>query len=121
LGNIHESTIFEMAKSRQQEQFGHAKTASLPSACRNCEVRFLCNGGCPKDRSLRDANGDPGLNYLCEGYRMFYTHSAPVMRAFADALHTGRRPSEVMRQLQATQTTQTIVSQSPFVRSQHFQ
>ena len=116
LGNIHESTIFEMANSQQQEQFGHAKTACLPSSCRNCEVRFLCNGGCPKDRLLRDANGEPGLHYLCEGYRMFYTHIAPVMRAMSDALRAGRRPSEVMRQLQAT--TQTIANQSPLARSQ---
>jgi uncharacterized protein len=115
LGNIHESTIFEMAKSRQQEEFGRAKTVCLPSVCRNCGVRFLCNGGCPKDRFLQDLNGEPGLHYLCDGYRMFYTHSAPIMRAFADALQVGRRPSEVMRQFQATQTTQTIVSQSPFM------
>lgn len=113
LGNIHESTIFEMAKSPEQERFGRAKTASLPSVCRNCDVRFLCNGGCPKDRFLRDTNGESGVHYLCEGYRMFYRHSAPIMRAFADALQTGRRPSEVMRQLQSAQSTEVIVNQSP--------
>ena len=111
LGNIHESTITEMANSRVQEQFGHAKTVSLPASCRNCDVRPLCNGGCPKDRFLRDVNGETGLSYLCEGYRAFYHHSATILRAMADALRAGRRPSEVMRRLQAIQTTQIIAGQ----------
>ncbi len=111
LGNIHHSTISEMANSSGQEEFGHAKMASQPSSCRNCGVRFLCNCGCPKDRFYPGPSGEPGLNYLCEGYRMFHTHTAPVMRAMADALRAGRRPSEVMRQLQALQVTRMIVSQ----------
>jgi uncharacterized protein len=110
LGNIHHSTISEMANSSGQEQFGYAKTASQPPSCRNCDVRFLCNGGCPKDRFFQAPSGEPGLNYLCEGYRMFHAHAAPVMRAMADALRAGRRPSEVMRKLQALLVTQTIVS-----------
>lgn len=104
LGNIHESTIAEMANSARQEAFGRAKTASLPICCRNCAVGFLCNGGCPKDRLLQDAaSGEAGVNYLCEGYRRFYTHTAPAMRAMAEGLRTGRRPSAVMRELRAGQ------------------
>ena len=76
LGNIHRSTISEMANSSGQEEFGHAKMASQPSSCRNCGVRFLCNCGCPKDRFYPGPSGEPGLNYLCEGYRMFHTHTA---------------------------------------------
>ncbi len=101
LGNIHESTIIDMANSASQEQFGYAKTTSLPSSCRDCEVRFACNGGCPKDRILRDSLGEPGLNYLCEGYRTFFRHVAPVMQAMADTLRAGRSLALVMHQLWA--------------------
>jgi uncharacterized protein len=101
LGNIHESTIARLVNSRKQERFGHAKTASLPSSCRKCEMRSFCNGGCPKDRFFRDTSGEPGLNFLCEGYRMLFTHIAPVIRVVGDALRAGRSPSLVMKQLQA--------------------
>ena len=76
LGNIHHSTISEMANSSGQEEFGHAKMASQPSSRRNCGVRFLCNCGCPKDRFYPGPSGAPGQNYPCEGYRMFHTHMA---------------------------------------------
>lgn len=99
LGNIHESTIFQMASSYRQKQFGYGKTAALSSSCGSCDVRFVCNGGCPKDRFMRDAGDGPARSYLCKGYQMLYRHIDSAMRAMAEALHTGRRPSAVMREL----------------------
>jgi len=74
LGNIQEIPLIEMVGSKQQRQFGLAKRDTLPRYCRECQARFICNGGCPKNRILRTPDGEPGLNYLCEGYKAFFTH-----------------------------------------------
>ena len=81
LGNIHNATIVQLANLHKQKQFGYSKTVSLPQTCQICNVRFACNGGCPKDRLLPDPNtGEPGFNYLCKGYKKFYTHIDPIIR-----------------------------------------
>lgn len=86
LGNIQESPLIEMVSSEQQRQFGLAKQDTLPRTCRECEVRFICNGGCPKNRVLRTPEGEAGLNYLCEGYKAFFTHIDRPMRMMAAEL-----------------------------------
>jgi uncharacterized protein len=95
LGNIGDRTLSEMVESEQQVRFGTAKRDTLPAQCRRCEVRFACHGGCPKDRFIRTADGEPGLNYLCDGYLAFFRHVDPAMRAMADLLSRGRAPSEI--------------------------
>jgi uncharacterized protein len=99
LGNIMQTPLSALVVSAQQRQFGLAKREALPRACRECPVRFACNGGCPKNRLLRSPSGEPGLNYLCEGYRAFFTHVDPFMRAMAAELKAGRAPANVMRQI----------------------
>lgn len=96
LGNLQELPLLEMVSSEQQRRFGQAK-ADLPRYCRECEVRFVCNGGCPKDRVLTTPDGEPGLNYLCAGYRSFFNHIGPYMRFMADELKQQRPPANVMR------------------------
>jgi len=59
-------------------------------------VRFICNGGCPKDRFLSTSHGEPGLNYLCEGFQAFFTHIHRPMVLMADLLRQRRSPSEIM-------------------------
>jgi len=103
LGNIHQTPIVELANSSQQEEFGRDKAATLPEVCRNCRVLFACNGACPKDRILRSPEGQPGLNYLCRGLKMFFTHIAPCMEAMAAELRAGRPAANVMHQLRARQ------------------
>jgi uncharacterized protein len=95
LGNLTELPLVDMVASPQQRAFGAAK-ADLPQYCLRCEVRFVCNGGCPKDRVLTTPDGESGLNYLCEGYKAFFTHVDPAMRFMATALHQGRAPATVM-------------------------
>ncbi len=96
LGNIRERPMIELVAEPRQGAFGQAKRDTLPRYCRECDVRFICNGGCPKDRILRTPDGEPGLNYLCEGYKAFFRHIDRPMRLMADELAAGRAPANVM-------------------------
>ena len=79
LGNIYERGLVEMIYSKRQKEFGQMKQKSLPTQCLECEYLFACNGECPKNRFAKTANGDRGLNYLCQGYYHFFKHVAPWM------------------------------------------
>ena len=50
LGNIHETHMIELVSSTRQRRFGDNKRYLLMAQCRECDVRGLCHGGCPKDR-----------------------------------------------------------------------
>ena len=99
LGNIRQTALVDLVASQKQREFGEAKADALPQVCRACEVRFVCHGGCPKNRVLRGPDGDPGLNYLCEGYRAFFNHIDGPMRAMAAELCAGRSAANVMLRL----------------------
>ena len=99
LGNITESHIAELVASDQQRAFGQAKATTLPQYCQDCEVRFACNGECPRNRFVATPDGEPGLNFLCEGYKAFFTHIDEPMRIMVDLLRQGRNADEVMRVL----------------------
>lgn len=95
LGNIADTPMAELVASDRQRAFGLAKRDDLPAFCRSCDVRYACHGGCPKDRFTRTPDGEPGLNYLCDGFRAFFRHSQAPMRQMADLLRAGRAPSEL--------------------------
>jgi uncharacterized protein len=97
LGNIMESPLKTLVESAQQHQFGEAKESALPKYCRECDVRFACNGECPKHRFTSTPDGEAGLNYLCAGYKMFFHHVDPHMRFMAAELASKRPPANVMR------------------------
>jgi uncharacterized protein len=91
LGNIAEGRpLLALVASPQQQAFGRAKLDSLPAYCRGCDVRFACNGGCPKDRFLSTPDGEPGLHYLCAGYQRFFRHVDEPMRVMAGLLRRGQ-------------------------------
>jgi uncharacterized protein len=96
LGNIMEEDLRPLVDSRQQVKFGQAKRDTLPRYCRECEVRFICNGGCPKNRIRRSPDGEPGLNYLCEGYKAFFNHVDEPMKMMAMLLRMVRPPADIM-------------------------
>lgn len=96
LGNIHSDTIINMMSSERQHDFGRRKRGSLPRQCLRCRWTHICNGECPKNRFTLTTDGEPGLNYLCEGYRMFFNHVAPYMDFMAAELKAGRAPANVM-------------------------
>jgi serine-type anaerobic sulfatase-maturating enzyme len=99
LGNILETALEKLVASPQQRDFGNAKRDTLPRMCRTCEVKFACNGECPKHRFTLTPEGDPGLNYLCAGYKYFFKHIDPHMRFMAEELQAGRPPANIMRLL----------------------
>lgn len=96
LGNINEKTITEMMYGEKQREFAKLKHELLPQQCRECPVEFACHGECPKNRFTRDKYGNPGLNYLCKGYRQFFEHVKPYMDFMKGELDAKRPPSNVM-------------------------
>lgn len=79
LGNIRNRGILDMLNSERQMAFADMKTKGLPTQCRQCRWQFACHGECPRNRFAKTKDGEPGLNYLCEGYRRYFEHVAPFM------------------------------------------
>ncbi len=96
LGNIHTQTLTGMMYSERQLRFGSDKQDKLPASCKACEYLFACNGECPKNRFLHTADGEPGVNYLCKGYKQFFEHVAPYMDFMKKELLAQRPPANVM-------------------------
>jgi uncharacterized protein len=96
IGNLMEQPLAELASSEVVRRFGEAKRDGLPRQCRECEVLFICRGECPKNRVLTTADGEGGLNVLCEGYLAFFRHIDPAMRFMAAELRAGRPPAGIM-------------------------
>ena len=86
LGNIQETDLTQMVYSATQRRFGCNKRDTLPQYCRSCDVRAQCNGECPKNRFIKAPDGQPGLNYLCAGFKRFFRHALPRLRELASRL-----------------------------------
>jgi len=98
-GNIMETPLATIVSSAEQRSFGLEKVAGLPGCCKECNVLFTCNGGCPKDRLLLSSTGEPGLNYLCEGYKAFFTHVDPYMKFMATQISNKQPAANIMAYL----------------------
>jgi uncharacterized protein len=96
LGNIRNTPLAELVDSPRQQKFGTDKSSTLPKYCRECPVKFACNGDCPKHRFGHTPDGEPGLSYLCKSYRRFFSHIDPSMKTMAALLQNGRAPAEIM-------------------------
>lgn len=99
LGNVADQSLIEMMMSDRQIAFGEAKLKSLPRQCKECRWEFACHGECPKNRFAFTADGEPGLNYLCDGYRRYFSHVAPYMDYMRSLLNRGLPPSDIMKAL----------------------
>lgn len=104
LGNLLETPLPELVASPRQRAFGQAKRDTLPRQCRECPVLFACRGECPKNRFRISRDGEPGLNYLCEGYYAFFRHVDPTMRQMAMLLAMRRPPALVMQMRRGSPT-----------------
>ncbi len=96
LGNILEKPMAELARSSRQRQFGLDKHQNLPKTCLECEFLFACRGECPRNHFMHTHDGEPGLNYLCTGYKEFFRHIDQPMREMAGLLRQGRSAAEIM-------------------------
>ncbi len=103
LGNIRETPLVELLEHPVQRGFGQRKRDLLPRQCLECEVLKSCNGGCPKDRFVVTADGEEGLNYLCPGFKRFFTHTRPYLERMAEMSRSGA-PTEQIRQMVRTET-----------------
>ncbi|MEN8230874.1 MAG: anaerobic sulfatase maturase, partial [Bacteroidota bacterium] len=98
LGNIIKTDMIELVSSHKQYQFGMDKRSTLPKYCKECEVRFACNGGCPKNRTKHTPDNEYGLNYLCEGYKAFFKHIDQPLQIMAGLLRKNLPPANIMSQ-----------------------
>ena len=56
-----------------------------------------CWGGCPKHRFAKTYSGEPGLHYLCDGYKKFFLYIRKYLKALTHVLEDGLPASEVMK------------------------
>src|SRR5262249_53557827 len=96
LGNLMNQDLGAMARSPKQIKFGSDKLDLLPRFCRECDVRFACNGECPKHRFARTPDGEGGLDSPSPACKKFFRHSDPYMKTMAQWRHHGRAPAEIM-------------------------
>jgi uncharacterized protein len=97
LGNIQETAMDTLVASTKQRAFGQHKFDSLPKYCLVCPVLFACHGECPKNRFITTPEGESGLNYLCAGYKRFFTHIEPAMNTMAGLIRQNRFADEIMQ------------------------
>lgn len=99
IGNVLETDLRTLMASEKQIRFGIDKRNGLPKKCVTCRWYFACHGECPKHRFNRTDSGEPGLNALCDGYSMFFSHVAPYMERMKQLLSEGRPPADIMTEL----------------------
>jgi len=97
IGNIGDRHMLELVASPRQRKFGQDKFDTLTQFCLDCDVRFACNGGCPKDRFAVSGYGEPGQHYLCPGYKAFFHHVEAPMATMSGLLRANRAPADLMR------------------------
>ena len=96
IGNVLQTDLRTLMNSSKQVKFGIDKRSGLPKKCFRCRWFFACHGECPKHRFNTTDKGETGLNALCEGYEMFFSHIAPYMEEMKKLLMSGRPASGVM-------------------------
>ena len=96
IGNIATDRLADLAYCDRQFEFGVSKRALLPRECRHCKFYNLCHGECPKHRFIEDNTGEYGKNYLCDGYKLFYEHTASAMEQMKQLILSGKPAAEIM-------------------------
>ena len=104
LGNILQTPMTKLVYSEKQKTFGSDKYDKLPDFCRKCDVLFVCHGECPKHRFLTTPEGQPGLSWLCEGYKNFFHHIDPYMRTMVQLLRNEHPAAEIMTMIPSKQS-----------------
>jgi uncharacterized protein len=114
LGNILTGTLPPMVEKSLRSGFGVSKETALPRWCRECDVLAACQGGCPKHRFVKTCYDEPGLQYLCAGYKKFFLHIRKYLRAMTTLLEHGLPASRVMDAIKGP----LVIKQGTVVRNQ---
>jgi uncharacterized protein len=101
IGDIETSHLSTLVDIPVQRCFGNDKRDRLPMQCRSCSWLAICNGGCLKDRFALAENGEPGLNYLCSGFRQFFAHAEQPLKQVMQLRKSGLTPKAIMTELRA--------------------
>lgn len=101
IGNIIDSALASLIDSPEQRYFGENKQKSLPKQCLSCRWLNMCNGLCPKDRFIESEDSEPGLNYLCEGLRLFFAHAEKLLKKLVRMNKKGINPEVIRKELQS--------------------
>jgi uncharacterized protein len=117
LGNIQHSHMLELVASEQQRTFGRNKLELLPRSCQECEVWFACKGECLKNRFGETPEGEPGLNYLCAGYKAFFRHIDRPLKIMAQLMLQEQPAARVMEVLAQEEGRQSAVKQGKVGRN----
>ncbi len=86
IGNIRDQCYADIIDGETQTAFGEGKQKKLASRCLKCKALYLCNGGCPAHQFVRQRDNKHDLNYLCAGYKTFFNHIEPYIKAMRSAL-----------------------------------
>ncbi len=97
LGNLVVDDLARMVRSSVNRGFGPHKENTLPQFCIGCDVLQACWGGCPKLRFMQSPQAEPGLNYLCAGYKKFFRYSAKYLAAFRKLIELDLDPAYIMQ------------------------
>ncbi len=101
LGNVLKDDLRQMVERSVASGFGPHKEESLPRWCRECEMLNACWGGCPKHRFATSPYGEPGLHYLCAGYKKFFMYIRKYQRVMTTLVENGLPASRVMDVIKA--------------------
>jgi uncharacterized protein len=97
LGNILNTPLEQMLRSKKQVQFGQKKQTTLSTRCGKCDVLFACHGDCPKHRFVPSKTSPLRVSYLCQGYKRFFKHIDPYMKTMKQLIRQGRPVCEIMK------------------------
>jgi len=100
LGNVLEIPLLDLVHMPAQRKFGSDKRETLPQICQECKVLYLCHGECPKHRSVQGPTGEKGHNYLCGGYKQFFTSIVPELGVLKEILELGQPAVNIMGWMQ---------------------
>ena len=97
LGNIHQTHMIELVASDQQLKFGRDKFDTLAAVLFGLRRALHVSWRLPEGSVHSTPDGQPGLNYLCAGYKLFFHHIDQPMQLMVRLLRQNRAPSELMR------------------------
>jgi uncharacterized protein len=103
IGSVMDNHLASLVELPEQHEFGNSKQSTLPAECLACEWLSVCNGGCPKDRFTLDGKQEPGLNYLCEGLKAFFSYAKPYVDKITVMIGRGAEPAAIMQALRTSE------------------